>query len=740
VRHRRFAVATCIAIAAAALALLPSTFASRRKSFGIGGFLNAHVPAERELEQKLEGIPDPARIEANLRRLTSEPHLAGTDASHRVAEWLRDQYHSFGFDAEIVTYSVWLPLPREVRIELVAPVREALGSRELPFDGDKQTSDPRAPLGFNAYSPSGEVTAPIVYANYGAAEDYRALDSLGVDVKGKIVLVRYGRIYRGVKAKLAEAHHAAGLLIYSDPQDDGYVVGDVYPRGPWRPLSAIQRGSVLYTQIYPGDPLTRGSAATPEATRTKPDLAENLPHVLTAPINAQDASVIFANLGGEQAPRAWQGGLPVTYHVGPGETQLHVKLGMDYQQRPIYDVIAKLRGADDNQWIILGNHHDAWVFGAADPGSGTAAMLEAGRALGELARSGWKPRRTIVICHWDGEEPGLIGSTEWVEANLAALEQKAIAYINTDVGVTGPNFSAAATPSLNDFVRNVARDVKDPNSAGSIYDAWHGNVTRSKLGPVPEDRSEQSGGTVPVSGPPGEVPLGALGAGSDFCPFLDHAGVPSLDLSFTGPYGVYHSVYDDFYWMKHFGDPSFQYEAALARLLGMIALRLDEADILPFNYTEYASQITQATDEVSAQAQFADAGGAPQKQDDPVKALSSASAQFASAATAAMQALRAMPPTALTAEREREINKALVSVEQGFLSPGGVAGRPWYKHTIFAPGTNAGYAAEMIPGVSESLDDNDPAELAREVDALTAALNRAAARLTEITRLASEEK
>jgi N-acetylated-alpha-linked acidic dipeptidase len=740
VSHQKFSIIACTLPAIVALALLPSTAASRKRSSHIGGFLDGHVPAERELEQKLESIPDPARAESNLRHLTSEPHMAGTEASHRVAEWLRDQYRSFGFDAEIVTYGAWLPLPREVKIELVSPLKQLLGSREEPFDGDKQSSDPRAVVGFNAYSPSGEVTTPIVYANYGAAEDYRALESLGVEVEGKIVLVRYGRIYRGVKVKLAEAHKAAGLLIYSDPQDDGYVVGDVYPRGPWRPLSAVQRGSVLYTQIYPGDPLTPGVAATAGATRSKPADAGNLPHILVAPINAQDASVIFASLGGEQAPRAWQGGLPLTYHVGPGDTQLHMKLAMDYEQRPIYDVIAKLRGTSDNEWIILGNHHDAWVFGAADPGSGTAAMLEAGRALGELARSGWRPRRTIVICQWDAEEPGLIGSTEWVEANLASLKEKAIAYINTDVGVTGPNFSAAATPSLGDFVRDVAREVRDPNSGGSIYDAWRGNVNRSKFEQTPDQKPEQAGAPIPVSGPPGEVPVGALGAGSDFCPFFDHAGIPSIDLSFTGPYGVYHSVFDDFYWMKNFGDPSFQYEAALARLLAVVAVRLDEADVLPFNYAEYASEITQATDDFAAQAQFGDTTSASAKPNDPLKVLSDASAQFASAAAAAKQALRSMPSTVLTAQRERAINEALVGVEQAFLSADGVAGRAWYKHTIFAPGTNAGYTAEIVPGVNESFENNDPAELTHEVDSLAAALNRASTRLKDVTRLASAEK
>jgi N-acetylated-alpha-linked acidic dipeptidase len=734
-RYRRLPFSLRFSFAIVALALLPPSIASRKQSpSGIRGFLPAHVQAERDFERKLQDLPDPRRAESNLRHLTSEPHMAGTEAGHRVAEWLRDQYRSFGFDAEIVTYSVWLPLPRQVKLELLAPEPRALASREQPFEGDKDTYDPRAVVGFNSYSPSADVTAPVVYANYGTGEDYRGLDSLGVSVQGKILLVRYGRDYRGIKSKLAEEHKAAGLLIYSDPQDDGYVVGDPYPRGPWRPLSAIQRGSVLYTQIYPGDPLTPGVAATADANRIAPANASSLPRIPTLPINAHDASVIFASLGGAHVPHGWQGGLPLTYHLGPGATQLHMKIAMDYQQRPIYDVVAKLRGVDDNEWVILGNHHDAWVFGAADPSSGTSAMLEAARALGELARSGWKPRRTIVICHWDGEEPGLLGSTEWVEANRATLQERAIAYINTDVGVTGPNFSASATPSLNAFVRDVTRDVKDPSSGRSVYDAWREYTTRSKSNPGPDQSPAQPASLGGSTG--GEVSLGALGAGSDFCPFFDHAGIPAIDVSFGGDYGVYHSLYDDFYWMKHFGDPTFMYEATLARVLGVLALRLDEADILPFDYSEYALEITSATDDVSGRVAFGGGSKASGKQGPDIKVLSEASAQFVDAAAHAAQKLRSIAPETLTPEKEAEINRALVSVEQGLLSPTGLAGRPWYKHTIFAPGSYAGYAAEIVPGVSESLDD-DPATLGREVDSLAAALNRATARLEDVARLAS---
>jgi N-acetylated-alpha-linked acidic dipeptidase len=691
---------------------------------GIRGFRASRVEAERELEQKLQSIPEAARAEANLRHLTSEPHMAGTDASRRVAEWLRDQYRSFGFDADIVTYSAWLPLPLEVKLEMTAPEPRTLASPEQPFEQDPDTYDKRAAPGFNTYSPSGEVTAPVVYVNYGMQDDYRELESLGVSVEGKIALARYGQGFRGIKAKLAEEHKAAGLILYSDPQDDGFVAGDTFPEGPWRPTSGVQRGSILYTELHPGDPLTPGVGPNPSMNHVLPADSATLPHIPTMPISARDAAFILENLAGRHVPRGWQGGLPFTYHVGPGASQLHMKIAMDYAERPIYDVIAKLHGTNDDEWVILGNHHDAWVFGAADPGSGTASMLEAARALGELVRSGWKPRRTIVICHWDAEEPGLIGSTEWVAAKRAELQEKALAYINTDVGVTGSHFSAAATPSLKEFVRDATRQVGDPASKGTVYDAWRGHTARS---------FDEISGTARKAPKPeiaGEAPVGALGAGSDFSPFLDYAGIPSIDIGFGGDYGVYHSLYDDFYWMKHFGDPTFAYHAALARVLGILALRLDEADILPFDYSAYASEISRVQNELAARA--AQEG----TQASSLKPVAQASAQLSASASRASVSLRSVKATSIDPARAKELNRALVSVEQTLLTQGGLAGRPWFKHTIYAPGSYTGYAAETMPGVSESLDRNDPATLRIEADSLAAALRRAATRLDEVSNLA----
>jgi N-acetylated-alpha-linked acidic dipeptidase len=699
---------------------------------GIRGFFPARVEAERALEEKFRALPDAAHAEANLRRLTSEPHMAGTEASHRVAEWLAEQYRSFGFEAAIVSYSVWMPQPREVKLELIAPEKKALATPEQPIASDKDTFTKNAVMGFNAYSPSGDVSAAVVYVNYGMREDYHELDALGVSVDGKIVLARYGHGYRGIKSKLAEEHKAAGLVIYSDPQDDGYVAGDPYPQGPWRPMSGIQRGSVMYTEIYPGDPLTPGVAATRDAKRLAPADAADLPRIPTMPINAQDASAILQNLGGAHVPKGWQGGLPFTYHVGPGAAKVHMKLVMDYQQRTIYDVIAKLRGADDGEWVIMGNHHDAWVYGAADPNSGTTVMLETARALGELARAGWKPRRTIVMCEWDGEEFGLIGSTEWVEANRAELQAKAVAYINTDVGVNGPNFNASSTPSLKQLIRDATREVQDPRTARSVYDVWRERAAHAKEEPSGTTRAEarmETPGDAHATGS-GQAPIGALGAGSDFCPFFDYAGVASLDLGFGGEYGVYHSLYDDFNWMKKFGDPTFEYHAALARILGTIALRLDEADILPFDYAAYAAEIARAAQALASHA--LEQGGEAAS----LKPVTDAAALLSGSALRASEALATNGTGSLVAAKQLEINRALASVEQVLLAPEGLAGRPWYKHTVYAPGRYAGYAAEVMPGVSEALERKDGATLARGAESLAAALRRAAARLDDISRLA----
>jgi N-acetylated-alpha-linked acidic dipeptidase len=725
----------------AALIALLGIFCTGAPGYGdsdaIRGFFTEHVGSERAAEQKLLQIPDAANAEANLRQLTAEPHMAGTEASHRVAQWLLAQYQSYGFDAAIESYSVYLPSPKERELELVEPEKQTLATPEQPYEWDKDTYDARAVPAFNAYSASGEATAQVVYVNYGMVDDYRRLDDLGVRVDGKIVIARYGQGFRGIKAQLAEEHKAAALLIYSDPADDGFFAGDPYPRGPWRPASGIQRGSILYTSKYPGDPLTPGVAATADAKRLSPADAKSLPHIPVLPINARDAAVILSHMGGQNVPHGWQGTLPFTYHLGPGEAVVHLKLQMDYQQRNIYDVIARIHGEDDNSWVLFGNHHDAWVFGAVDPNSGTASMLEAARALGRLARDGWKPKRTIIFCEWDAEEFGLIGSTEWVEAHQAELQQKALTYVNTDVGVAGPEFGASAVPSLKEFVREVTQSVSDPGAGRSVFDVWKERLAKQAVNPTGVARSE------PKATGDDPVPLGALGAGSDFCPFLDHAGIPAVDMGFGGPYGVYHSLYDDFYWMKHFGDPSFAYHAAMGRIIGTMALRLSNADVMPFDYSAYAREISGMVTELQKRAtevgtatagNNAGKGAAPSVDMNPAV---DAAAQLTASAQRAQQALNALGSAGMDAGQLAKVNHELAVIEQDFLAAQGLAGRPWYRHQIYAPGSYTGYESVVIPGVREPLDRKDYAGAQAAAAELAESLRRAATQLDAVVKLTS---
>lgn len=682
----------------------------------IRGFSTERAEAQRELEAKLQKIPTGQAAEAHLRFLTAEPHLAGTPGSKRVAEYVRDQLRRFGFEAELVRYDVWLPHPKEVTLELVAPERMALARPEEAIEGDASTSDARAVAGYNGFSPSADVTAPVVYANYGLPEDYAQLAAKGISVEGKIVLVRYGRTFRGVKTFVAEEQKAAGVIIFSDPADDGYVAGDPYPRGPWRPMSGIQRGSVYYGFLSPGDPLTPGVAADDAATRISPDDARTLPRIPTMPISARDAAEILKRMNGQRVPRAWQGGLPFTYHMGGnGAARVRMKLEMDYQRRAIWNAVGTLGGANADEWVIVGNHHDAWVFGAVDPSSGTATVLELARALGTLAKAGWKPRRSIVIAAWDAEEFGLIGSTEWVEQRVAELQRKAVAYINIDSAVSGDRFGASGTPSLKRLLREATREVTDPRTGRSVYDAWREHTGETRRRNVPGVDQEETA-----------APVGNLGSGSDFTPFFHHAGIASLDMSFGGEYGVYHSIYDSFAWMKKFGDPDFAYHATAARLAGVLVLRLAEADVLPLDYEAYSAEINRYVEELQAAVRRAGGDG---KLD--LKPVADAAAELRAAAGRAMAAARASSGGS-SSERVAKINAALREAEQALLAPQGLAGRPWYRHTVFAPGTYQGYGVVLLPGVREAVERGDWATAQSEAASLAEALRRAATKLSAV--------
>jgi N-acetylated-alpha-linked acidic dipeptidase len=577
---------------------------------------------------------------------------------------------------------------------------------------DPYQDDSRIVVPFNGGSPSGDVEADVVYANYGRPDDFKKLKELGIDVKGKIVLVRYGQNFRGVKSFVAEEAGAAGVIIYSDPIDDGYFKGDMYPKGPYRPETGVQRGSVEYIFEYPGDPTTPDIAsipALPDSQRISPDKAGNLPKIPTTPLSYGDASPLMANLGGPESPREWQGALPFTYHVGPGPVRVRMHLKQDYKLRSIWNVVGTIRGSSSpDQWVVAGNHRDAWVFGAVDPNSGTAAMLETVHGLGALLKTGWRPKRTIVIGSWDGEEEGLLGSTEFAEQFAKSLEN-AVVYFNMDVAVAGPNFAASAVPSLKQFVRDVTSAVPSPKG-GTVYELWRTSGDRNRTQPVtPETPPRRSAPAAPKGAPH----VGDLGSGSDYTAFLQHLGVPAGDIGSGGPYGVYHSAFDDFAWFKKFADPTFVYEQQMARVFGLQIMRMADADVLPYDYEAYGHDIAGYIETARKRAQ--EAGLKAQGFDEAAKAAK----RFEAAGKTMGEMQRS------SAADLPRINSVLLKTERAFLTQG-LPNRPWFRHAIYAPGEYTGYAAVVIPGVNEAIDKNDSERLSKQLSILTAAIDRAA--------------
>jgi N-acetylated-alpha-linked acidic dipeptidase len=708
-------------VAAALLAFAASaiSFAGAQPAVAIRGFSARHALREAEFEQLFRSLPTAARAREDLKALTREPHVAGTPADYRTAQFVLQQFRKAGLSAEIEEYQVLLPMPKEVKVELVAPIRREASTNEALDSSEASGDDPGVIAAFNAFSPSGEITAPVVYANYGLPEDYAQLERMGVDVAGKTVIVRYGKCFRGVKAYVAELHHAGALLIYSDPEDDGYRQGEVWPLGPWRPQNAMQRGSILPLYDYAGDPLTPGVTATPGAKRL-PLTEVHLPSVMTTPLSYADAEPILRNLSGPHAPRDWQGGLPFPYHVGPGASIVHIKLQFDYRQRAIWDVVAKIPGAiSPGEWVIAGNHRDAWTYGAADPGSGTVALLAVARGLGELLKRGWRPQRTVVLASWDAEEFGLMGSTEWAEQHAQMLGQDAVAYLNVDVGVCGPHFGAAAVPSLSRLIRDLVGDVSDPATGRTVLDVWR-EAGRAAPPRVPHgvtgasDRDQE-----PVPEPP-EARVRELGSGSDYTAFLEHLGVPSLDFGFSGPYGVYHSRFDDFDWMQKFGDPTFRYSVAEAQIYGTLAMRLADADVLPLDYEEYGTAIRHYLRDLEVETSKEHPGGSL----DTRKALH-ATLEFTRVAGLLRERLQqAEEGGQLTPQASAEVDRLLLEVERNFLLDKGLPGRPWFRHAFYAPGVYTGYAAVILPGVREALDRNDWETARRQLGLVQVAIER----------------
>jgi N-acetylated-alpha-linked acidic dipeptidase len=678
------------------------------------GFRDA--TSELSAESRFLAVPDAKRAEEHLRILTQAPHIAGSPEDKATADYVAAKFREAGLDTEIVEYRVWFNYPLEISVDLTAPAGVVMhGPTREHVDGDPFQDDVRVTPPYNGMSPSGDVEADVVYANYGSLEDFEKLAQMKIDVRGKIVLVRYGQNFRGVKVFIAQERGAAGVIIFSDPADDGWKRGDKYPQGPWRPDSGAQRGSVGYMFQFAGDPTTPGVAAVPslpDARRTPPEQSAQVPKIPTTPLSYGDAWPILEHLSGPESPREWQGALPFTYHVGPGPAKVKIHLKQDYQYRTIWDVIGRVRGSElPNEWVVSGNHRDAWVYGAVDPNSGTAAMLEAVHGVGELLKSGWKPKRSMVFGSWDAEEEGLIGSTEWGEQHAVELTQAA-AYFNMDVAVSGPKFGASSVPSLKQFLRDVTKAVESPQG-GTVYDSWRKSNQPGNESFNPQETASATFRPPAAQAHP-DVPIGDLGSGSDYTVFLQHLGVPSADIGSTGAYGVYHSVFDNFAWFKKFGDPNFVYEQQMARVYGLEAVRMADADVLPFDYEEYGKEITVYIDGAKKKAESKFGKGSPD-----FSPAAEAAKHFAEAGAKILGKERKPP------EDPSKLNHALRDAERALLLPDGLPNRPWYRHAIYAPGQYTGYAAVVIPGVNEAIDAGDPERTSQQISALAAALQRA---------------
>ena len=678
-----------------------------------------HPETETAAETQFLSAPDSKLAEEHLRILTKAPHMAGTPEDKATADYVAKKFREAGLDTEIVEYKVWINYPAEINVDMTAPNGvEMHGPTREHVSKDAYQDDPRIVMPFSGMSPSGDVEAEVVYVNYGTPEDFDRLEKMKIDVRGKIVLVRYGQNFRGVKVFVAQEHGAAGMIIYSDPADDGWRRGDKYPDGPWRPDTGVQRGSIGYMFEFPGDPTTPGVASTPslpDSQRISPEASAQMPKIPVTPISYQDAWPILQHLTGPDSPREWQGSLPFTYHLGPGPARLRLHLKQDYEFRTLWDVIGRVPGTEiPDQWVVAGNHRDAWVYGAVDPNSGTAAMLESVHGVGELLRTGWKPKRTIVFASWDGEEEGLMGSTEWVEQHEVELRNSP-AYFNMDVAVSGSRFGCSAVPSLKQFLRDVTKVVPSPKG-GTVYEAWQkasqpeeAASTQSPTEAVAENRR------TPAAQVKADVPVGDLGSGSDYTAFLQHLGVPSADISSSGPYGVYHSAFDNFAWFKKFGDPDFVYEQQMARVFGLEVVRMANADVIPYDYEEYGKEIAAYLD--TAKRRTDDKFG-PHALD--FDAVNTAARHFESAGTKILARQKNPPPDA------SRLNQALLATERALLVPQGLPHRPWFRHAIYAPGEYTGYAAVVIPGVNEAIDKGDSERVRQQLATLTTALERAA--------------
>jgi N-acetylated-alpha-linked acidic dipeptidase len=732
---------------------LTSSLTAQQTAAVVAGFTSQSSPAEVNWEQRFKSQPDPQRMRANMERLSAHPHHVGSPYDKENAEWILAQYKQWGWDAHIEEFQVLFPTPKLRLLEMVAPTKFTAKLEEpaVAVDPTTKQKDEQLPT-YNAYSPDGDVTAPLVYVNYGLVADYEELARHGVSVKGAIVIARYGESWRGIKPKLAAEHGAIGCIIYSDPAEDGYTQQLPFPKGPMRPAEGAQRGSVLDAPLYPGDPLTPGVAATKEAKRLKVEDAQSLAKVPVLPISYADAQPLLAALEGPVVPASWRGALPLTYRMGPGPAKVHLQLAFNWDLKPVYNVIATMRGAEEpDLWVLRGNHHDGWVNGAADPVSGQVALLEEARALGELAKQGWKPKRTIIYASWDGEEPMLLGSTEWVEAHADELRQHAAVYINTDGNERG-YLSVEGSHALQSLMNGVAKDVEDPESKASVFKRQQARVLLH--GTAKQQAEVRSGDNLTI---------GALGSGSDFSGFIDHVGIAAINLGFEGedPSGNYHSIYDDFYWYSHFSDYDVVYGRALAQTAGLTVLRMADADILPYNFEGLSQTVAQYIDEVKAlletrRKEAEDikhnlADGVYEAANDPrnptvappakeippylnFAPLDNAAAALKQAAAQYSKALAAAQGKSLAPDRLQTINQQLALAERKLTSEQGLPRRPWMKHLLYAPGWYTGYGAKTMPGVREAIEEGRHAEAEEQVALVARALQDEAAWIEQIAK------
>jgi len=735
----------CAAVLLILVLVLPfSVFAADEPT--LTGYSPRSSQTERDWESKFRAIPDPANLREDMRHLSAHPHHVGSAYDKDNAEWILARFKEWGLDAHIETFNVLFPTPKLRVLEMVEPTRFTAKLEEpaLAVDPTSNQKAEQLPT-YNAYSIDGDVTAPLVFVNYGLPEDYEKLERLGVSVKGAIVIAKYYHSWRGVKPKVAAENGAIGCLIYSEPQDDGYTRDVVFPQGPMRNPDGVQRGSVMdFASASPGDPLTPGVGATADAKRLSLKEAKSLSKIPVLPISYGDTQPLLAALKGPMAPDEWRGTLPIPYHVGPGPAKVHLKLEFNWDIKPVNDVIVKIPGSVvPDEWIIRGNHHDAWVNGAEDPVSGTSPLLEEARALGILLKQGWKPRRTIIYAAWDGEEPMLLGSTEWVEAHAEELRRHAAVYINTDGNDRGL-FEMGGSHSLEQFINGVARDIEDPETKMTVWQRQRlSQIANAKA----DDRKELRQRA--------DLRIEALGSGTDFTGFLDHLGIASLNLGYGGEdeQGIYHSIYDDFYWYTHFSDTDFVYGRALSQTIGTSVMRLSDAEVLPYDFVDFADTVQKYTkdleklladkqEEIRERNQELDEGVfkatfdprrptvTPAHEEVPphlnfapmenaAELLTRSAARYQKALSQKQAGL-----SEIQTETLRALNAKLIDSERKLTNEDGLPRRPWYKHLLYAPGVYSGYGVKTVPGVREAIEQKKYSEADQEIVRVAKALEQ----------------